>query len=307
MTAKYYLATGSGDNLEETKKLDNALWLVIAGTIAELTPVSIQDRGKTKSAISAFSDASMMGDFYLNKDSKPGMHIFGSADMGAEYADRVGVVHQSIGPNERFPQPREEICYRGWANVEIDNGIFMAEAPRDLRTNLQRDQGKLDTRLLMSWKHSYIDAILKGYTLHIWIAHMRPYLAKLISTWKLRKISDRWDARNKAIGSRVVFDRHFREPAREDYSRRINGGEKQTDPETGVITRVEPGEVTLVVDVMNQGEKQVLTELPAGSYTVYTKRGQALGFSVEWDPDSPFDNLSQWEILASAEYKIAVG
>lgn len=308
MTAKYRLATGGMGSQEATKKIGEANWFIVEGSVEELTPIVIQDRGKAISHFLAFSDLHMMGGKYLNaKLSSPGVHVFAGADLKAEYADRVGVVHQTIGPDELFPQPDPEVCYRGWANVDIDTSLFFPTAPDDLRTWKQKnDPQKIDTRILMARKHSAIDKMLKGYTIHIWVAPLRRYIAKVMKSWKIKSANKRWDARSNAILSRNLHDRDFKEAAKDDYVRRTHSGNgRDVDPETGEVLDTSP-EVALMVSILNSGRSRALKGLPQGQYRVHTKSGQPLGFTVDWDPQSPMDFYGQWQVLVDNGYKIAI-
>lgn len=308
MTGKYTLATGGIDSQKPTKKIGEANWFIIEGSVPELAPIVVRDRMKAISHFLAFSDVHKMGGKYLNaKLSSPGVHVFAGTDLKAEYADRVGVVHQTVGPDELFPQPDPEDCYRGWANVDIDTSLFFPTAPEDLRTWKERkDPQKLDTRISMARKHSAIDKILKGYTINIWVAPLRRYLAKVMETWKIKNVKARWDKRNNAILSRNLHNRDFKEAAKDDYVRRTHTGNgRDVDPETGEVLDTTP-EVALMVSVLKSGRARALKGLPAGAYQVHTKTGQSLGFTVDWDPQSPMDNFGQWQVLVTNGYKIAL-
>jgi hypothetical protein len=305
--ARHYFATGNVNELVRTKNLDNAIWFVIKGD-KDFEPVVIDDRQWAKSAFTAYSDAFMMDGRYMDMEvSSPGVHVFASAKLQSSTGQRVGVVHQDIGEDELFPKPALEDCFQGWSNVELLNNVYITELPVDERTWKERNgrRPRPDTRKSMARKHSYIDAMLRNEPVYIWMAHMRPYVRKIMDTWAIEDPDERWATRNTNIRGKIHRKRHFEDAAIEDWQYR-QGNHTVVDNDTGEIMDTSREVPQMMIAVMNTGRKRCVNKLPMGAYPVYTKSGAPLGWTLDWNPDDPEDNLGQWQIAVTNQYRISV-
>ncbi len=290
--------------------LKKASWFVIEGD-PDLLPIVVKHNQagdpkvlRTFSVINAYSDAFMLGKDarYLMDISTPGAIFKAGKRLDAETEDRIGMVHlnHDLTTFRVSLRDLEEKAFNGWALVDKDNGVHVVTRITDQRTHAERKAGDIDTRLLAQWKWTFLDHMIKGQTIVVWIAHKRAYMEKRLRDWKL-KGGAKLKKRNNRIRDTRSYKTVLREPAKKDYVARKTGSNRVVDTDTGeVLSSV----VTAIMLKQRGGGEINLLDLPEGDYALAENGRVTTLRPIPWNPDSPEDHIRQWEAVQAAGWEV---
>lgn len=312
----YFLAKGTKEDalnltLEEVKSLKEATWLVVPGTDPELLPVVIKSNlAQSGAAIRATSDYLGPTQEYNHPDTCAGFHAYKGADTSVLFStDPVGVVHVNHD-GSKAPVPNEYNSFMGWAQVDILNGVMMDSPLKDKRSKEDRELLKAPSNVLQAMKHSFVDALIKGYTLVIWIAHFggknkedKPYIQGFLNQWEMAPDDAAEHRLNRIVDAQLV-DHTVRLTSKRQYQRKQengngNGNGRKLTPAVPQVKDPETGEVTaapMMIAVFGKSNRKNLMDVPAGDYQFASKTRVVNVHPIAWNPNDP-ETVEVWQSI----------
>lgn len=304
----FYYAKGdrkSAKTLELTQvdDLNSAQWLVIPGSNPELIPLVITDFNHTSQGVTAASDY-LFHLRFSNELTTVGCHVK-SGLTADDFEDNAGMLHVNYVGKVATPDP--EMAHMGWMGLDLLNEVYVPKRLVDQRTEEEELQNKQPTNTLAAYKHSYIDAIIRGKTLVIEIGHYNRndegnlYIAKFVDQWtnpdKVAALADRNDAiqgRSDEINIIYPLKREAKKAAASNGNG-TNGA--SVDAATGEVAPTAPQE--LLIAVVGRKTRKNLFDVPAGDYPI-AQGGKLVGSKpIPWDPTDG-ESVFVWQGIAEA-------
>ncbi len=296
--------------LTQVDDLNSAQYIVFPGTNDELIPLCVFNLRHTDQGLTAASDY-LFHKTFAHKLTKLGLHVKATAS-GVDELEKAGMLHVNF--TGRKPVFSDELDFMGWNGLELLNGVLMPDLLVDQRTEEEERQGKQPSNVLAVYKHSYIDALIKGRTLVVFIGHYKrngngnKYVAKFVEQWlnpdKAEALQDRSDAIRSRTEQINLVNPIKREAAAKAKASNGDGvAAPVVDPDTG---EVEPTpEVTMMISVVGRKTKRDLFKIPAGEYAI-AQAGRLIGADViPWDPNDA-SSIFVWEGIVEGEFEISL-
>lgn len=307
----YIFATGTREEarngqLNQVDTLAAGDWIIIPGSNPELKPLVIKDLTHTNQGLTAASDY-LFHERFDTELSVVGKHIKAIRDDEL-FMDEVGMLHINYKGNDVRPSPR--IAFMGWMGMDLLNGVLAPKPLRDERTDEEKLQRKQPSNVLAAYKHSYIDAIISGRTLVIFIKHYnrngngKSYVEKFIEQWDNPDREAAMEARNNAIQDRTTQVNVVWPLIRD--SKKVNGAPVAApvvDKETGEVEPAAPQE--LKIAVMGRKTEKNMFDVPAGAYA-YAQDGRLVGAEpIPWDPTDE-QTIFVWRGIAESGFEVSL-
>lgn len=126
-------------------------------------------RDNTQQAITAATDHLLYGR-YDHPETTEGLHIYSNSSLEGLHGENIGVIHSDyVGSLMIGPEP--DNGYGVWHQIGLRRGnLYHSPIPRRARST-------------KSVKHDFVDYILMGYSLKVWVANIRPYFAIFLTQW----------------------------------------------------------------------------------------------------------------------------
>lgn len=307
-----YYTFSNGDVVDTLAKAEHVIVSAVPPTeaIGEVYVAGIQKSG---SALRAASDLLCHG-IYDTPYTQPGLHCYAKKLLGeldseswhsmfGLFAKRVGVVH-ALYTGKLTAPAEERIATIGWNQLDLENGFPVQTNFLDLRTKEEIDQGLMPFDISRAWKHNFIDALLKGYTLKIRVLYKgkasdwrETYASVIINQWAMEDKEAAFQDRNDRIQNRTEYVNVHRPIERETWR-------KSQDRENGIAVAKPPanketGELQIMVAVYGFKKKRVnMYDVPVGTYSI-ANAGRILNSRpYNWDPDEQ-DDRDNWLAIAS--------
>lgn len=227
-----------------------------------------------KQAITAATDLLLYGR-YDHPLTTAGLHLYNNADLNAMHRENMGAVHASYkGDVVTAPES-------GWARIGIQMGAMYTK-PLTIETAIN--------------KHNYVDYLISGYPLQVWIAPIRDFAATFMVQWLLDDVEDAKAYRNERLNAASLRRREIR-PAGTDAWRTLQEAQK-------VGEDVElPTEINAPVN----GQKEIVDLMSIeGPVGIGLYKGGAWVTNLTFDRSNPQSVLQADKLLGGEESKYAV-
>jgi hypothetical protein len=297
--------------ITQVEDLNDAEWLVLPGENQELLPLVVSDFRHTDQAVTAASDL-LFHQRFSNELTTVGIHVGTDVSPEDDFKDDVGYLHVKYEGGTARPSPA--IAFMGWMKLDLLNQVFVpSPLKKDQRTEEEKRQGKQPTNVLTAYKHSYIDALLRGRTLVIEIGHYRRngngnlYIAKYVEQWTNPDQAEAAEQRTKAIQARSDEINIIYPIKREAAKQAASNGQTVTAPvadeETGEVEAAAPQE--LLIAVVGLKRRKNLFDVPAGEYAM-CQNGASIGAEpIPWDPTDT-KSVFVWRGIAEGGFEVRI-
>jgi len=133
------------------------------------------ERDFIRQALTGATDLLLYGK-YDHPITAPGLHIMSKADFNSPLSEDVGVVRSSY-VGDAVPAPALLNGQNVWHKVGIELGDVYTSA---LKGKYAEVRAK---------KHNFIEQILRGYALDVWVAPIRDYAATIAVQWLVNDLA----------------------------------------------------------------------------------------------------------------------
>lgn len=242
----------------------NACWILFQN---DISPEIVKIRSLPRQAISAATDALLYGR-YDHEFSTEGLHLYSSADLSLEHAENIGYVRSSYVGNV-VPAPAMIANSHVWNKVGIRLG------------NITTSRLTGNEEKTASLKHDYIEYLKRGYSLQVWIAPIRSFVAPFITQWLMEDIEDAREFRTSRLNAARLKRRELKPAGTEAWKTvqaAVQVGESVELPTEINVPLFDSEEVVNLLDqtepvgikLYNDGYVTTMTFDPADAQSVLT-------------------------------------
>lgn len=167
------IVDGSKDLNDAKHKLTDMLaekgvcWMLFGES--DQAPIQVRDDKVTRQALTGATDFALYGK-YSHKLTAEGLHILSRTDFNTPHNEDVGVVRSSY-LGEVVQAPALQNGQNVWHKVGISLGNIYTKA----------FSGKYAE--VRAAKHNFIEYLIRGYAMKVWIAPIRDYAATIAIQW----------------------------------------------------------------------------------------------------------------------------
>ena len=264
-------------------KDNNACWVVFGEDDQEVARIRQQDN---RQAITAATDF-LLYDKYNHPLTGESLHIRTGVNMEADLIEDIGVIRSSyVGPF--MPAPDMVDGQHVWHQLGIRLGnVYSRPIPKSYAK----------TR---SAKHDFIEYLIRGYALHVWVAPIREYIAPFIYQWLIGDMEKAQAYRTQRLTASQINKREIR-PAGYAAYKAVEGakelGEEVTLP-TEIFVESITGEAINLMDL----KASTGIQLYRGNDETMLKLNR-----MQWVPEDPVRVLTFADMFSEPDnYKVEV-